>query len=256
MFSIDGLVNNNESHRIEIFCFTTGKTITFPAFLTDFSDSFKLDISSTPVYGRMDPVITYKNTTRNISIAFDVPSVSLNEAYMYMGYIDVLIQSLYPIYTSEGGGGKGTYIISSPPLFRIKFGNLLSNATSVIGGSDRGLLGYIPNFDFKPKVDSGFFVNAATQQLLPKLISVNLAMNVLHEHPLGNVLTEKNELSSRISLPGSNLGMPTFPHQYNSPTSEQLATLNTTQESFEAPADVKEEHAFRAAEEGALGSGG
>ena len=81
--SIKDLIGENDKlkvNTINIFCFTTGQKVSFPAFVTDFGDSFKVDLSNTQVYGRMDPIITYKNTTRTVTLAFDVPSESLEES--------------------------------------------------------------------------------------------------------------------------------------------------------------------------------
>lgn len=216
--SIEHLFKTNDVNKISIFCFTTGKKIEFPAFVTDFSDSFKLDFSNTQVYGRMDPITTYKNTSRIVNISFDIPNASLTDSQTSMAYIDTLIQSLYPIYSSESNNGKGTYIISSPPMFRIKFANLISNANVTkdfnAQSLQSGLLGFIPSFDFKPKIDSGFF--KTEDMLYPKLINVNLTLNVLHEHPLGNVINENGELTTRIKNDDSATGINSFPHKFSS----------------------------------------
>lgn len=207
------LLSENACYNIEIFCFSTTKRIKFPAFLTDFSDSFKVDYSNTSVYGRMDPIYSYKNTTRTVTLAFDIPNANFSESEFNSAQINVLIQSLYPVYASEAKNDKGTSIVSSPPMFRIKFGNLVSNF-SVTKQSDindslqEGLLGFIPSFDFKPKVDSGFFVN--NNKLYPKLLSANLTLNVVHEHPLGNKFDENGNIVARTSANNSS-----FPHGFS-----------------------------------------
>lgn len=242
------LLSQNDCYNIEIFCFSTTKRIKFPAFLTDFSDSFKVDYSNTLVYGRMDPIYSYKNTTRTVTLAFDVPNADFSESEFNSAQINVLIQSLYPIYSSEAKNGKGTNIVSSPPMFRIKFANLVSNP-SVIKESkiddslQEGLLGFIPSFDFKPKIDSGFFVN--NNKLYPKLLSVSLTLNVVHEHPLGNKFNENGDIIAR-TLEGSS-----YPHGF----SANIPLVKLSKEnSVQSSTSKVESDRNQAAEDNALGN--
>lgn len=199
-----------ESYKIKIYSFSNGafsdngsKYIEFPAFVTDFTDSFKSDWKKESLYGKMDPVATYKNTTRTITLAFDIPSENMSEAVLYMQRINFLIRGMYPVYSN---GTLGTRVISSPPMFRVKFANFIQNINKNAEGQklNNGILCYIPSFDFKPKVDSGFY--ATDTQLVPKLISVNLSLEVIHEHPLGNV-NVNGDLQPRV-------GFYNFPHDF------------------------------------------
>ncbi len=200
-----------ESYKIKIYSFSNGefgkvnKHIEFPAFITDFTDSFKSDWKKESLYGKMDPVATYKNTTRTITLAFDIPSENAIEANLHMTRINFLIRGMYPVYSN---GTLGTRVISSPPMFRVKFANLIQNINKNAQGDklNNGLLCYIPSFDFKPKIDSGFY--ATDTQLVPKLISVNLSLEVIHEHPLGNV-NVNGDLRPRV-------GFFNFPHNFQS----------------------------------------
>ena len=76
-----------------------------------------------------------------------------------------------------------------------------------------GLFSKFKNFDFKPKIDSGFFIDEATQSLYPKLITVNLALQIIHEHPLGN----RNKSGS--SAPRVTFGE--FPYGFSAPVKEE-----------------------------------
>ena len=58
----------------------TDKSVTFPAALTSFSDGTAASFSSETYYGRMDPSPIYSNTTRTITLGFDVISYSEAEA--------------------------------------------------------------------------------------------------------------------------------------------------------------------------------
>lgn len=224
------LKNTNKVYKIQIYSFSNGafsdasNTIEFPAFITDFTDSFKSDWKKESVYGRMDPISIFKNTTRSINISFDIPNESVQVAKDNMRNIDFLIRGLYPVYTN---GALGTRVISSPPMFRVKFANLISNITTTDDEKTlrTGLLCYIPSFDFKPKVDSGFFIEGAT--ILPKLISATLNLEIIHEHALGNQINATGKLIPRVNIVSGS-----YPHNIPDnppPVTPQPTTSTTTQ---------------------------
>ena len=51
----------------------SGKEVYFKAFITSFNETFTPDWSSESVYGRVDPIYTFRQTTRNISLNFKIP---------------------------------------------------------------------------------------------------------------------------------------------------------------------------------------
>lgn len=207
-------------YKIYIYSTSTDTRVSFPLFLTAFSDSFKSNWNSTTVYGKMDPIVNFKNTTRSISVGFDVPNESLGEAQVNMANIDTIIKGMYPVYVSEyGDKGGGSYVVASPPMYRVKMSNLIANASDITDFNPQsdsklrsGLLGYIQDFTFNPDIGNGFFIDSETKNILPKLVKVSFTLNVIHEHPLG---TEKykNELLPRIT-PLDNLSSYTFPHKF------------------------------------------
>ena len=71
---------------------------TFKAFITSFSDNFKTNWSPKETMGRMDPIQTFKNTQRTITLSFDVPSNSEDEAYSNFVELQKLIMMQYPVY--------------------------------------------------------------------------------------------------------------------------------------------------------------
>lgn len=215
------------SHQINIYSFSTGKTIRFPAMLTDFSDSYKSDWTETAIFGRMDNIATFKSTTRRINISFDLPSDSEESAVKNMLSIDDLIQGLYPVYEA---GKLGTRHLSGPPLFRLSFANLANRADKIISGADNGLLGYLGGFDFKPELDSGVFI--INNKIYPKFIKVSLGFTVIHEHPLGT-----ETLPNQSGLPQVKIA--SFPHSFNNTAVEKKKapdTPTTTVTSDKTPA--------------------
>lgn len=161
--------------RIEITSLATGDVIHFKAFLTSFSDSFSTNFESEEIYGRMDPVKTFKQTTREISVAFDLPAGSAEEAESNMKKLGSLARSLYPVY-----GGTGTQSMKAPPLFKVKFMNLIQETRT-----GQGLVVTLAGFDFSPVIENGFFISASGDQMSPKLVSLDLKMEVIHTHKLG-----------------------------------------------------------------------
>lgn len=74
---------------------------TFKAFITAFKDNFKVNWNSKDTFGRMDAIQTYKNTQRNISLSFDVPSFSEEEALANFIELHKLITMQYPVYETK-----------------------------------------------------------------------------------------------------------------------------------------------------------
>ncbi len=220
-YTLDTYLANNEYSFIEITPLNIKNKIKFAAFLTAYQDNFKSNWQSQEVYGRMDPIATFKNTVRTISFSFDAPSFDPVDAAMNGAKIDALIQGMYPTYKP---GEKDTSILHTPPLFKIYLPSLIDEL-------GKPLIGYMDGFSFKPKVDAGFFTitykkllelsknnstpidkgNEAINKLrennyylapkdktspgarraddttlvLPKLIQVDIVFNVLHDLPLG-----------------------------------------------------------------------
>ena len=190
---VEGL-NSNNNTRVYFYSFSSTETFWFNAFLSNFNDSYKSNWTPQEIYGKMDPIATFKNTTRSISFSLDIPSFSVDEAIRNMHYVDVLISSLYPVYRVEKE--MGTNILSSPPLFRVKFANFIRERTAPLNASQNytvgdGLICYFNGFDFKPDTEAGFFdhvVTANSQKkttLLPKLIKADFSINIIHQTPLG-----------------------------------------------------------------------
>ena len=166
----------------------TGDVVFFPAYLEMFSDAYTSHWNAEDVYGRMDPIATFINTRRALSLAWNVPAESYDEAKSNMVKLNKLMSFLYPLYDEESDGATA---INQAPLMRIQFGNLIRNAAT--GG---GLLGYMNGFTFDPALEFGMFHNepkgilksaiaSVDYEYYPKTFRLNTEFNVLHEHALG-----------------------------------------------------------------------
>lgn len=206
---------NNRKLFISFYHVPTGKDVFFKAFITAFNETYNSDWSSESVYGRADPIHLYKQTQRQITLAFKIPASTTGEAYENLGKVQTLVQFLYPNYTDVGNATT----ISQSPLVRLKVMNLLQNtndkfsaqstkygasATEASGyvnswdamedwskiqtyHSHDGLLGVLDNVTVNHNLegDDGAFIIGDNGSTLPKLLDVNLSFKAIHEHPLG-----------------------------------------------------------------------
>ena len=200
-----------------------GQDVYFKAFINSFNESYSPNFTANEVFGRTDPIYQYKNTTRNITLAFKVPAASQSEAYENLGRVQKLIQMLYPTYKSENA-----LTLSEAPLVRLKVMNLLRSQASFVTGSagdkpdttffteysstadsSKGLLGVITSCVVDSSLTStdGVFnklttvagtesVAATTEAepntVLPKLIEISINFSPIHEKTLGHGANNDN----------------------------------------------------------------
>ena len=137
---------------IHIMHLPTSEKVSFEGWVTQFSDSFSSNWSSTPVYGRQDPLPAFENTQRTISLGFDVVSDSMQQAIQNLVNVNRLIEFLYPMY--EGGGRKLQNTLKAAPLLGLRWTNLISNAAA-----GEYLYGYIQGgVNYAPDIGEGGFI--------------------------------------------------------------------------------------------------
>ena len=228
-------IGNKESGFVIHFVHVpTRQTCHFKAMLTAWEDTFKQDWNSYETVGRMDPIRTYKRTSRIISFSIEIPSYDIKEAAHNFEEIQKLIQMSYPTFNtntttgqpvnnptpangeasqkaqrakdssifSQQTGVTGPKIVShmvSPPFFRVKFANWLSDPSidTEMQHNDAiqsGLYGTIETIKFSPVLDSGFYgpnnlyksqKEASEKTLIPSLLKLDIVFNVLHTNELG-----------------------------------------------------------------------
>ncbi len=212
----------------------TGKTVFFKAFITDYSEAFTANWTPTPVYGRTDPIQTYSGTSRNVSLAFDVPASSVGEAYENMARISKLVQMLYPTYIeNEESTGK---IIGQAPLVRVKMMNLLTNERDITSTEEssepaspqeklqnyktsplpeNGVLAAIGNINYKSDLTKIQVFEKAPNTILPQSVGVSLSFAVIHEETIGW------DASTKLPLAES------FPHKATLSAATDMQKLNS-----------------------------
>jgi len=146
--------------------------------MTQFSDDYSVDWSPETVYGRMDPIQTYKGTTRKIQIDFDVLAENEQRAEENMIAVREFIRFMYPKYTRIDDTGL-VRTLSAPPLLKIKFANLIESSTT-----GEGILGAISGFQYKPVHESGYVMPRAGV-IFSRAFSISLSFDVLHDHDVG-----------------------------------------------------------------------
>lgn len=178
----DQAMVNHKHMFIDFYHIATGKCVAFKGFVTAFDDQYVANWNSEQVYGRLDPIMTYQGTARQISISFDVVAVSLEEAQSNLHRIEHLMSMLYPVYNS----GKIPTLQASP-LMKIKFANMIRQADKsgvTPYAAKGGLVAVVEALNYSPTFEPGFFM-PGTGQLYPKSVSMNVSFTVLHTHPLG-----------------------------------------------------------------------
>lgn len=191
---------------VEMLHISSGKMCVFPAWVTDFSDSYNSAWNAENVFGRNDRIGVFQGTSRMINISLGIPSFSVVEARENMHQLEHMIAHLYPSYKSY----SGTDTMSGSPLLKLKFANLIKNAnkrTNALPVNTGGLSGWVDTLTFTPDLEAGFHhmspnMNAKDQQaynghfenrrhtnashtLIPKVLNLTFNFNVVHEHSLG-----------------------------------------------------------------------
>lgn len=165
---------NDKKYSITFTHVPTGNNVSFPAFITSFQDSYNSSWNTDSIYGRTDPIYIFQQTTRSITFEIDIPSADEYEGEFYLTSVRNLARFLYPTYKKSNDGVAN--IISNSPLIRVKFANLIGKTAD---GTGTALLGKIESLSVTPKIESGFFDPG--KFLYPKLLTLNVSMEILHE---------------------------------------------------------------------------
>jgi hypothetical protein len=162
--------------QLYIYSYLRG-SVSFTAYLSSYSDSFSSSWAEESVYGRMDPIPTFQNTQRKISVSFIVKEVG-----SAMEDINTLFKMLYPGYETTGADNALT--LNQAPLVRVKFNNLISK-DGVADGTvkENGLLGYISSLSYTPQTTHAFIATNKDNLdfVHPKFVDLSFSFTVLHE---------------------------------------------------------------------------
>ena len=195
---------NSRKIVLSFYSLIHGVNIQFKAFVTNFADNYSSDWAEEMVFGRNDPIYSFKSTKRNISLSFELVAATRIEAVTNLQRLQNLIKALYPAYKNPSG--KIASLIKSP-LIKMKFANLISDHSTAGGASfdsykggtpkakTGGLLGVIKSLAVTPNFDAGVYDGPGPATVYPKLIEVSLDFGVIHQSTLG--FTESNAWNSK-----------------------------------------------------------
>lgn len=208
----------------------TGTRVTFKAFLKSFSDNYSSKWNPHSGYGRMDDVMQFESTKRQLQLSFDVVAGDLTEAKQNLSRISTLAQMLYP--TFEGDSGPQT--IKAAPLLKVKFMNWAQDSETGMG-----LVGACNGFAYQPNLGPGVFTareksGKNKNVLYPKVCTINTNLTIIHQHKLGWKFSEIK--LQKGSLNYHSPQAPNFPYGQliaGSPTPTFVAQKNQTNPSLE-----------------------
>jgi len=113
----------------------TNEIVSFHAFLTSLGDSYTASYDSTDAFGRVEPIKSYKSTTRKIDVGFQIAALSPEDFdYMWLK-INKLTSLVYPQFTQGKIADTQNYKVTVPfsqqiaaaPLVRLRVGDLVQS---------------------------------------------------------------------------------------------------------------------------------
>jgi len=174
--------------------------IVFKAFVGAFNETYKSNWGAESVFGRIDPIYSFKSTDRNITLSLNLPAATEGEAFENLAKVGTLSDMLYPNYTNLGQANT----ISQSPMIRIKVMNLLEDQgkgahhghtgrtldklhRGVSSSPAKGLLGVITSLSINHNIDNGDVgvYEIGTGAILPKFMDISVSFDVIHEHTRG-----------------------------------------------------------------------
>ena len=181
---------NLNQMRIEFYHLPSDKSVSFKAYITEWSDNFSSKYNSEEVFGRNDQIHTFQGTDREISLSWDVVASSVKEGQENLGRISLLAQFLYPAYKMQSMGFQGQLMqvgtMTKAPLIKVRFANLIVDSKSGldnVNAKNSGLLAALDGLQIAADLDAGVFDGAALAT--PKVFKLTTKLKVLHQHTLG-----------------------------------------------------------------------
>ena len=162
--------------------------ISLPVENLDISQQFSPSYNKEEVYGRMDPIVTYKNTGRSMRFSFSCQAHHYFDGNLGVSdnvyQINLLTQFLYPAYQSTDSTKS---LLRSPPFFRIRYGSYVGSYSGT--GVSTGLTGYITGFSHQLGKIARNMAYASTAEgnhlAVPREIKVSFSFEVIHDKDVG-----------------------------------------------------------------------
>jgi hypothetical protein len=179
--TFSGIIKNT-NELFKIYSVTHDVVFYFVPYDFKMKENFNISWNQQSVIGRMDPIATFKNMGRNLTISFQARQ-KLQDTRTKLSFtpdellhsIDHLKKCLYPKYESS------TEAMTSPPLFRLQYKNLINAGEKQFGiEATNGVLGYMTAFaaDFVTEPNS---IYHRGNLAYPKVFDINFTFSVLNE---------------------------------------------------------------------------
>jgi len=232
----------NAGMRIGFHHEPTGQQVYFKAFITAFNETYSSEYVSEAVFGRIDPIHTFKQTTRNITLSFVAPASTVSEGYDNMNRLNSLRSFLYPTYVEH----NNALTINQNPLIRMSVMNMLVSVAESggytpksyedmfsVGSNDPvlidasvGGLGIITSLSVNYNLDSpevGAFQNNGGGYVLPKTLEISVEFKVIHEDNIGWVNGSTKNIYGLQGATGTGVSNEVAPGQETMAPEDQTA---------------------------------
>lgn len=193
-YNQDDLIDNQETNLFDFFkihSVTYGVNFYFLPYAFKLTENLNIRWNEQTVFGRMDPIPTYKGMGRTMTVSFQARQKLLDGSGKpfktdYNGEellhdIDHIKKCLYPRYNKSN-------IMVSPPLFRFYYKSLIAAGENTIASDitnpKTGVLGYITAFSANPSTEPNkiYFPSNKRQYAYPKVFDINFTFTVLNEN--------------------------------------------------------------------------
>ena len=188
--------HNKKGNRIVFIHVPSGQHTWFPAFMTQFTETFNSSWKTDPVIGRSDHIRTFAGTTRQVQMAWQAPAHDAKNGIGNLKACGRLAQFLYPRYADD----KNALSITEAPVIKVKFANLLQDSSQIQSQWPHAVEVIITSFTYEASPDAGFFDSTESSPgsggrdrgvLIPKVIDCTCTMEVIHQHYMGWKKTKK-----------------------------------------------------------------
>ena len=178
--------NAPDTRFFEITSLISGEIAELGGAITNLSDSWALAFNEEIVYGRIDPIPTYSNTTRTISVSMDLIPVKkgsqgrLEDSLAHQVVINKIAQMCYAGY--EDTGDFNFAVIKAPPLVSIKYANVICSSDG------EALKAYMKSFSVTTQNEGLYNIAPGVENtdIYYNRLSLSFEFGIIHDSEIGH----------------------------------------------------------------------
>lgn len=173
--------------------FIDGSSVSLRGSVSNVNLNWNSNWNEEIVYGRIDPIPTYSNTTREASITVQLvvpatmtPMQKLSLSKRNIEKLNVLANMCYPGYDVETDSSNriSSGVLKSSPLVKVKYGNVISGQMQGPDGEAGFITAYIKSLGVDFQADGLYSIGVGGEKYFRK-ISISLSFGILHSHNVG-----------------------------------------------------------------------